>query len=91
MSCHEDHLVHVLPPSLGLGLRDHGLGLQLVLRATLPPGEPVGVGPQRDDPFEVPLTKPGWLLYAVRIRLHNNISGKVKILTWASTLLLSSS
>ena len=53
--------------------------------------EPVGVGPQRDNPFEVPLTKPGWLLYAVRIRLHNNISGKVKILTWASTLLLSSS
>ena len=79
MSCHEDHLVHVLLPSLGLGLRDHGLGLQLVLRATLPPGEPVGVGPQWDDPLEVPLTKPGWVHHAVMIRLHNNISEQVNI------------
>ena len=79
VSCHEDHLVHVLLPSLGLGLRDHGLGLHLVLRATLPPGEPVGVGPQRDNPFEVPLTKPGWVHHAVMIRLHNNISEQVNI------------
>ena len=59
VSGHEDHLLHVLLP--GLGLRDHCLRLQAVLGATLPPGEPVGVGPQRNNPFEVPLTKSGWL------------------------------